>query len=140
MIFPQDKKKNKTMTNPKKIKTRQGDLLFEPMTPNSWQQSILHPERADSGFRKDGIIQEGEATGHHHILEDVTKAQVFRPRFGSPIVVVGAEGARVIHAGNFSYIGHDKPHGPVDLLPNTIYQVKIAREEDPTGQIRQVID
>lgn len=98
---------NKTMKT-----IRQGDVFFIPV------------EKADKidaeSFRKDGIIQEGEATGHHHKLAVLEDAEVFRPNYGNAMVSVGPNGVSIIH----------EEHGPVTLEPNTTYKVHIAREFD----------
>lgn len=118
--------KNKEKKLPKAV--RQGDLLFIPRESNvPWAT-----DKADkrNGFRKDGIIQEGEATGHHHRLDDLEKADVFRPKMGEPYVVVGPMGVGVIH----------EEHGRVTLDPSTTYDIHIAREFDPIEGERRVVD
>lgn len=109
---------------------RQGDLLFIPEAIPTWLKNNIDNTRKRNGFRKNGIIQEGEATGHHHRIDDLTKAEVFRPDIGNPIIVVGNEGVRVIH----------QEHGPITLEPNTTYRVHIAREWDLVEGERQVVD
>lgn len=111
---------------------RQGDLLFVPVKEKDkymLQANVI---------RKDGIIQEGEATGHHHRLEDPMSADVFRPSFGMPFVIVKDKPARVIHDGSPRVDSNF--HGVVELKPNTTYDVHIAREDDGTGTARQVMD
>jgi hypothetical protein len=102
---------------------RQGDLLFVPVTHDRWTWY-------KDNKRKDGIIREGEATGHHHRLADPLSAEVFRPQWGQPMVVVGGQGATVVH----------EEHGPVNLLPNTTYEVNVAREWDIMEGERAVMD
>src|SRR5215472_12853789 len=112
---------------------RQGDLLFLPITKEDYQLRNLDKRDSRSGFQKDGIIQHGEATGHHHSIEDLMKADVYRPQWGEPIIIVGSEPVRVLHGGSTEV--DDRFHEPVTLEPNTNYRVHIAREEDPSGQI-----
>lgn len=105
---------------------RQGDLLFVPRSPDKskvagWAQDSL---------KKDGIIREGEATGHHHKLAEPCMGQVYRPQWGQPIVVVGDRCATVVH----------DEHGPVVLEANTAYDVHVAREWDITTGVRYVAD
>jgi len=104
---------------------RQGDLLFIPRDTNedvtSWQRGYL---------KKNGVIREGEATGHHHKLAEPCMGEVFRPDFGQPIVVTGTQGATVVH----------NEHGPITLEPNTTYDVHVAREWDITSGTRYVAD
>jgi hypothetical protein len=115
------------MVEPKLI--RQGDLLFEPADQYSESYIRSQFKKGDPAYQKDGIIQEGEATGHHHRVDPLT-ADVFRPQFGQPIIVVGGAGADVMH----------EEHAPVHLEPDTIYNVRIAREFDPVEGARQVAD
>ena len=107
---------------------RQGDLLFVPREKGS----ITNLDQKHPAFRKNGIIREGEATGHHHEILDKTTADVFWPQDGRPVVVVGPLGATVKHP----------EHGPVKLMPETIYDVHLAREHDLTSpkHIRYVAD
>jgi hypothetical protein len=102
---------------------RQGDLLFIPRERevSSWEKSKL---------QKNGVIREGEATGHHHKLADPCMGQVYRPDFGLPIVVTGEKCATVVH----------NEHGPVTLEANTAYDVHVAREWDITSGARYVAD
>lgn len=97
------------------VKTiRQGDLLFVPVStaPNAhWSEDAR---------REDGVIREGEATGHHHRLAVLEDAEVFRPSWGTPLVKVGPNGVSIIH----------EEHHTVTLQPNTTYAVHVAREFD----------
>lgn len=123
------------MNQPNKNLERQGDLLFEKLEGNSAKFARQNYNRTSDAYRKDGIIQEGEATGHHHCI-DPELADVFRPRWGQPIIVVGKEAAPVIQ----KVLPGEKGHDPVMLEPDSVYQITIAREFDPTGEIRQVVD
>ncbi len=105
---------------------RQGDLLFIPRPKDKgevvgWQKQSL---------KKNGIIREGEATGHHHKLAEPTMGEVYRPDWGKPIVVVGGQGATVVH----------NEHGPITLQPDTTYDVHVAREWDIHSGARYVAD
>lgn len=105
---------------PEKVRfIRQGDLLFIP-------QTTVDPTRQhfQNARRVDGIIREGEATGHHHRIETLDNAEVFRPSWGDAVVVVGEHGVRIVH----------EEHGPVVLEPNTTYSVHVAREFDYLAQ------
>lgn len=107
------------MIEENKVKNhRQGDLLFVPRSKHrnvNWDKK--HPD-----FRKNGVIREGEATGHHHRIEDPATADVFIPHNGLPIVNVGGTGATVVHP----------EHKPIKLAPDTTYDVHLAREFDFT--------
>src|SRR5215472_12287971 len=110
------------MSNKKSI--RQGDLLFVPRDPDYCYNNIVAKPQ------ENGIIQRGEATGHHHKLADPDTAKVYRPDWGMPYVIVGPSSATVIH----------QEHGAVILEPDTTYGVHIAREYDITQGERQVVD
>jgi len=93
---------------------RQGDLLFIPIPADQAQATL---ERAKP--RTSGIVQEGEATGHHHrvaVLEDAEVLEVWNGLY----VRVGPNGVSIMH----------EEHGPVRLEPNTTYTVHRAREFD----------
>jgi hypothetical protein len=101
---------------------RQGDVLFIPLS----NDEVSRADRTGFGvgvsesLRTDGVIQEGEATGHHHRVETLTHAQVYRANWRETMVVTGEAGARIVH----------EEHAPVTLAPNTSYRVHIAREFD----------
>jgi hypothetical protein len=118
----------------KPTSVRQGDLLFVPVRPKDKYQLR---EDENNGFRKDGVIQEGEATGHHHSI-DPTMGKVYRPAFGRPFVVTGDKPVNVLHGGSTQ--ADDRFHAPRRLEPNTTYDVHIAREDDGRGNARQVTD
>lgn len=91
---------------------RQGDVLFIPV--GDGRNGAYGEKRAD------GVIQEGEATGHHHKLAVLDDAEVFRPSWGDSIVRVGPNGVSIVH----------EEHATVNLAPDTTYKVHIAREFD----------
>lgn len=98
------------------IKTiRQGDLLFIPQQETP--QHVL--DFAIAGKRKNGVIAEGEATGHHHRVATLEDATVFQA-YNDVYVKVGPNGVSIVH----------EEHGPVKLAPATIYKVNRAREFD----------
>jgi 5-keto 4-deoxyuronate isomerase len=101
---------------------RQGDLLFVPIS--SPVDGLMRKD-----FRKNGVIREGEATGHHHRVEDLSTADVFLPQNGMPIVNVGGKGAVIVHP----------EHKPIRLEPNTIYAVHLAREHDPMSRSNRTV-
>lgn len=92
---------------------RQGDLLFIPV------ENTREVNPTDK--QPDGIIREGEATGHHHRLAILEDAEVFRPSsWGDTIVRVSDRGVSIVH----------EEHHTVTLAPNTTYKVHVAREFD----------
>lgn len=98
------------------IKTiRQGDLLFIPQQETP--QHVL--DFAIAGERNNGVIAEGEATGHHHRVATLEDATVFQA-YNDVYVKVGPNGVSILH----------EEHGPVKLAPETIYKVNRAREFD----------
>lgn len=103
---------------------RQGDLLFIP------QQEVAEHvlDYAKTAARKNGVIAEGEATGHHHRLATVEDAQVYRVSDGA-YVKVGPNGVSIVH----------EEHRPVRLEPNTTYKVNRAREFDYLAEVARYI-
>jgi hypothetical protein len=100
---------------------RQGDLLFVPQS-NVPKYILDHFEEKSDAIQKGGVIQEGEATGHHHRVAEIEDAEVLRFTYGTneTYVKVGPNGVAVVH----------QEHGPVTLAPNTMYRVHRAREYD----------
>lgn len=94
---------------------RQGDLLFIPQKEVA--EHVL--EHAKTATLRNGVIAEGEATGHHHRLGTLEGAQVFQA-YNEVYVKVGPNGVSIVH----------EEHGPVRLAPETIYKVNRAREFD----------
>ena len=94
---------------------RQGDLLFIPQQETA--QHVL--DFAVAGKRKNGVIAEGEATGHHHRVATIEDATVFQA-YNDVYVKVGPNGVSIVH----------EEHGPVKLAPETTYKVNRAREYD----------
>lgn len=96
---------------------RQGDILFIPVKPEDAQ---IH------GMTKqeNGIIAEGEATGHHHRIAevDLANAELFKTWRGvdKAILRVGDKSISIVH----------DEHLPVTLWPNTTYRIHQAREYD----------
>jgi hypothetical protein len=98
---------------------RQGDLLFIPQYSIDTNTDYLQRAKV-----ADGVIREGEATGHHHRVEVLTDAEVFRPSWGDAIVKVSERGVSIVH----------EEHGTVHLEANTTYTVHVAREFDYTAR------
>ena len=97
---------------------RQGDVLIRRVAGLPKKK---HAKRAS------GHILEGEATGHIHRLEDVTKAEVLE--VGERLFLrVGAEGVRIIH----------EEHNPITLPPGD-FEITRQREYSPEA-IRNVAD
>lgn len=99
---------------------RQGDLMLIPTTE-------VPTERKP---REDGVIQEGETTGHMHRIADVNAAQVFSSGWREDVFVsVGEAGVSIIH----------EEHKAVTLQPNTVYRVNRAREHDYLEQATRIV-
>jgi hypothetical protein len=90
---------------------RQGDLLFVPI--DKIGEYVLENKRTD------GIVARGEATGHHHQLAVLEAAELYAVG-ESRFLAVGPEGVSITH----------EEHAPVELQPNTNYEVHQAREFD----------
>lgn len=97
---------------------RQGDILFKEVSrvPNGKRK-----------LRKNGVIAEGETTGHLHRVEDTNKAEVFE--VGKHLMLSTPKGIRILH----------DEHSPVEL-PAGDYEVIRQREHTKIGQSRVVSD
>lgn len=97
---------------------RQGDVLI---------RRVARLRKQIGKKRASGHILEGEATGHIHRLEDLTKAEVLE--VGERLYLrVGAEGVRIIH----------EEHNPITLPPGD-FEITRQREYSPEA-IRNVAD
>ena len=103
---------------------RQGDLLFVPQRETP--QHLI--DFAVAGKRKNGVIAEGEATGHHHRVATVEDATVFQA-YNDVYVKVGPNGVSIVH----------EEHGPVQLAPETTYKVNRAREFDYLESVARTV-
>ena len=96
---------------------RQGDILI----------STVEAVPRGAVRRGDGVIAEGELTGHSHRIENTAGAELLEHR-GALYLRVLAEKARVVH----------QEHGPI-TLPRGAYAVWRQREYTPES-IRPVHD
>lgn len=97
---------------------RQGDLLIQSL------------DKAPEGKRKarpDGVLAEGEVTGHMHRVEDVTKAEVYE--IGKQLLLSTETGIRIVH----------DEHNPLEL-PAGHYRVIRQREAKSEGGTVRVLD
>jgi hypothetical protein len=97
---------------------RQGDVLI---------RRIDRLPRKKSVKRASGHILEGEATGHIHRVEELTKAEVLEIE-NRLYLRVGPEGVRIIH----------EEHASI-TLPAGNYEIVRQREFSPEA-IRNVMD
>src|SRR5262245_11582231 len=88
---------------------RQGDLFIE--------SAAEIPEGANP--RSDGVLLEGELTGHSHRIHDLESALIYE-RVNQMFIHVVGESAAVVH----------QEHGTV-LLPHGVYRAWRQREYDP---------
>ena len=88
---------------------RQGDILFVPVKQV--------PDNLTT--KENGVIAEGEVTGHHHRLENLKKAAVLMAGLQMFVRVFGKEGVNVVH----------EEHGTTHL-PQGDYEVHHAQEHD----------
>ncbi len=107
--------------------TRQGDLLLVRL------DKIPEYVRGRENSRvKDGILARGEATGHHHRIETLVAAEVYRVndwRNGAEVYLeVGEVGVRIVH----------EEHAPVTLAPGA-YRVHRAREYDYLSDVVRTV-
>lgn len=97
---------------------RQGDVLIKRLNKKPRGQRKIRP---------DGVLAEGETTGHMHRVESPTKAEVYE--IDGKLMLSTAKGVRIIH----------EEHDPV-TLPAGDYQVIRQREFTPKGRARRVTD
>lgn len=97
---------------------RQGDVLFRKI------ERIPDGERNQ---RVNGVLAEGEVTGHKHAIADLEAAGVFEVGEGL-YLQVSEQGVSITH----------DEHKPISLPPGD-YQVTIQREYTPQ-EIRSVAD
>ena len=115
-LFPREEPRMKKEDVP--VLYRQGDVLFRRVDTIPREGAIK---------RMNGVIAEGEATGHHHALADLSAAEVLE--CGESLYVhVGENGVSIQH----------EEHGPI-ALPAGDYEVTIQREYSPE-EIRSVVD
>jgi hypothetical protein len=93
---------------------RHGDLLLTPVPVESL------PAVEQRKIRENGVVQEGEVTGHMHRV-DTALATVFESGYRNDVFIqVGEHGVSIVH----------DEHKPLELEPNTTYRVTRAREFD----------
>lgn len=90
---------------------RQGDLLI---------QSLDKAPKGKRRLRQNGVLAEGEVTGHMHQVEDTTKAEVYE--IGKQLLLSTATGIRIVH----------DEHNPL-TLPAGDYKVIRQREFKGVG-------
>ena len=84
---------------------------------------------ADVSVRRNGILAEGEVTGHSHALVDLKAADLLVGSQGELYLqVTSPDGAMIRH----------EEHGPI-RIPRGAYEVRIQREYSPE-EIRNVAD
>lgn len=103
---------------------RQGDILFIPM-----RDETLNTQGAK--VRDNGIIAEGEATGHHHrvAIADMPNAELLELGWQRDLYL------RV--TGDSISIVHEEHH--TVTLPKGDYKVHQAREFDYLGQFSRAV-
>ena len=97
---------------------RQGDILIRRV-------SALPSKKSTK--RENGVLVEGEVTGHAHRLDDLAAAEVLEIENGL-YLRVGESGVRIVH----------EEHAPITLTPGN-YQVSRQVEYTPEA-IRNVQD
>lgn len=102
-----------------KLLYRQGDILFRRLTKA--------PSKKNRRVRPDGVIAEGETTGHMHRVESTKKAEVYE--IDGKLMLSTPKGIRIIH----------EEHDAVKL-PKGDYEVIRQREFSPKGRAIRVAD
>lgn len=145
IFFPRTLNNKQGKGNMKKDVMSQGDLTFVPMEAGNatWTRERYARDTKSYNPREDGIIQEGEATGHHHRIKR-GKADLYRPPHQDAVIITHDEPVEIEHdVGNTdpAYIEHEK-HGTIILEPNKVYTVRVDRELAPGSEeeFRRVVD
>ncbi len=97
---------------------RQGDILF---------RRIGALPAGERKLRRNGVIVEGEVTGHAHRIGDLASAEVYDLGEGC-FLSVGPSGVSIVH----------EEHKAIELPPGN-YEVRRQREYTPEA-IRNVAD
>jgi hypothetical protein len=102
------------------MKYQQGDVILRP----------TNDVPKDATIKKDGVLAEGEATGHAHTLEDPSTATLYETKDKDLYLAVTGDSATIRH----------QEHGPI-TLPGGVYKIGKVREVDPfTEEIHSVQD
>lgn len=111
----------------------QGDVALRPVTslPDSCRRIDRQP------------LALGEVSGHAHIIETPTKTpawEMFRDATtGKTFVAVGSDGGQLRHVRLKS--GEQADHNPINLAPNTVYEVILQNEYNPESEaFERVLD
>lgn len=96
---------------------RQGDILIK---------AVSKVPKGRKKFRKDGVLAEGETTGHMHRVENTVDASVFE--IDDKLMVTTEKGIRILH----------EEHGDINL-PAGNYEV-VRQREHTKGGVRRVSD
>lgn len=103
----------------KQLLYRQGDILFKRVSKA--------PSKKNRQYRPDGVIAEGETTGHMHRVSNTKKAEVYE--IDGKLMLSTPKGIRILH----------EEHAPV-ALPKGNYEVIRQREFSPKGRAIRVAD
>lgn len=102
-------------------KYRQGDILFVQIEELPDGQKVKK--------RRNGHIQEGEATGHVHRVGTLDAAEVLEIGDGLFLNVTAEGGVSIVH----------EEHNPL-ALPHGTYEVRRQQEYVPQRKNRNVVD
>jgi hypothetical protein len=106
---------------------RQGDVLLTKIeeSPHLAENARTKVEPAERGY----VLAEGEVTGHAHVIEALPEVELFT--IGDVLYVRTLDApAKLVH----------EEHAPIDLEPNSLYQVTRQREWTDDDEARYVAD
>jgi len=104
---------------------QQGDVCITPVNLNTVSETILY----EKNLKPDGVLREGEATGHAHRLTGVSGVDFELYRKGAQVI------ARILR-GNVQVV-HEE-HGTIDL-PMGDYEITPVHEFDHIRQAVRVV-
>lgn len=105
-----------------KLSYQQGDVLLKPIATLPAKAKKVKPGK------RGHILAEGEITGHHHRIEEIDDAELYR------------EGERMLLAVEKETQLKHEEHGTITVPPG-VYEVGIVREWDYLKEMeRKVVD
>jgi len=113
---------------------RQGELVFKELSKEAFEQATVSPYRIHATVKEDGVIREGEKSGHKHQVNDGIlysdsngNLYIKAKDLDSALDIEG--GVKITH-----------PEHKALRLEGKYYQVEIQREYDEAKHSRQVAD
>lgn len=105
-----------------KSQLQQGDVLLKPIATLPKGATLVKPSK------RGHVLAEGEVTGHHHRIEEIEDAELYRE--GERMLLAVEKETRLTH----------EEHGTITVPPG-VYEIGIVREWDYLAEMeRKVVD